>query len=122
MEEKLKVLIVDDDETGRIALRRMFRKRFDVSLAPDGERALEMILAGDYDAVLSDFDMPNMDGQALFEALMEQRPEMARRTVFMTGGPATDRGMRFFVGRPFLAKPIDANDAVGAILHAASQP
>lgn len=122
MRKKLKILIVDDEESNRNALGRLFRKKFDVSLAPDGEKALEMILAGEYDAVLSDFNMPKMDGQALYEALAEQRPEMARRTVFMTGGPKNERGVRFFVGRPFLTKPIDVADAIGAILHAASQP
>ena len=122
MRKKLRVLIVDDEEFNRNALGRLLRKKFDVSLAPDGEKALEMILAGEYDAVLSDFNMPRMDGQALYEALVEQRPEMARRTVFMTGGPSDERGVRFFTGRPFLVKPIDVADAVGAILHAASQP
>ena len=58
-----KILVVDDGE----ALREMFRDMigrlgYDVSVASNGEEALRMCEAAKFDFVLTDVDMPVMDG------------------------------------------------------------
>lgn len=70
-----KLLIVDDDP----ALRRLFKAQltqggFDVSVAEDGLKALELATVQPFDCVVSDLNMPRMDGWALLEKLkMDQR-------------------------------------------------
>lgn len=110
-------MVVDDDDYIRRAFLRTFRDRFDVSVASCGKEALEMLPLG-FDVILSDFDMPGMDGKDFLDELMERDPEMARRTVFMTGGLTSPRGIRFFADRKFLPKPLDVRDVESAILYA----
>jgi PleD family two-component response regulator len=61
------LLIVDDDEANRVVLtRRLKRQGYAVAAAENGERALDMLHADTYDAVLLDIVMPDPDG---FEVL-----------------------------------------------------
>jgi adenylate cyclase len=57
------ILIVDDELTNRDLLERMLsRQGYMVSLASDGEEALELIQARSFDLILLDIMMPNVDG------------------------------------------------------------
>ena len=57
------VLVVDDDPSLRSALRRALEMdRYRVSLAADGQQALELIRAEHFDAVVLDVNMPKLDG------------------------------------------------------------
>ncbi len=58
-----KILVVDDNESNRNMLsRRLARQGHTVKLAEDGKRALEMLRVEDFDLVLLDVMMPEMDG------------------------------------------------------------
>ena len=66
-----KLLVVDDNEMNRDTLsRRLIRAGHAVDLADGGQAALEMIPDGQYDAVLLDVMMPEVDG---FEVLRQVR-------------------------------------------------
>jgi two-component system cell cycle response regulator len=61
-----RVLVVDDDDVTRQCLSALLkRERFDVELASSGEEALRVMSTGHFDIVLTDWQMPNMDGLAL---------------------------------------------------------
>jgi CheY-like chemotaxis protein len=87
------VLVVDDETTIRIALRRFFeRLGWHVDEATDGESALEMLQssghtngAPDYHAVICDVRMPGLDGIGLHERLLQERPDLMNRVIFVTG-------------------------------------
>lgn len=58
-----RILIVEDNEENRDSLsRRLQRRGFDVSLAPDGKAGVEMALAEKPDLILMDMNMPEVDG------------------------------------------------------------
>ena len=70
-----KLLVVDDNEMNRDTLsRRLKRAGHTVDLADGGRIALEMISAGQYDAVLLDVMMPEVDG---FEVLQQVRESVS---------------------------------------------
>ena len=70
-----KLLVVDDNEMNRDTLsRRLIRAGHTVDLADGGQSALEMIPAGQYDAVLLDVMMPDVDG---FEVLRQVRTSLS---------------------------------------------
>ncbi len=64
--ETQRVLIVDDDANVARVIARVFRKAsFEVSVANNGEEALSLLHEGAYDAMISDINMPRMDGREL---------------------------------------------------------
>jgi two-component system response regulator PilR (NtrC family) len=77
---KSRILVVDDEESIREFLEIMLKKDgFEVSLAEDGARAKEMIQKKAYDMVISDLQMPNMNGIELLKFVKDTAPD----TVFM---------------------------------------
>ena len=68
------ILVVDDSITTRTLMKHILANAgYEVSTASDGQEALDLIRGGDSlpDAVVSDVNMPNMDGFALTETLRE---------------------------------------------------
>ncbi len=72
MEERLRILIVDDDDVDRIAVRRSLKASgidADMTEAPDAATALEHLRGSHYDCALFDFRMPGSDGLELLRQL-----------------------------------------------------
>ena len=64
------ILVVDDNESNRDMLsRRLRRSGYDVDVAVDGRQALEMIYNGNFDLVLLDIMMPEINGYEVLERL-----------------------------------------------------
>src|SRR5438067_655793 len=97
------VLIVDDDCSIRQLVGAILeRNGFIVLLAQDGVAALELSRKHPQpiDILLSDIEMPRMDGLALSRTLGKERPELA--FVLMSGCATEDQ---IPAGAVFLAKP-----------------
>ena len=77
-----KILVVDDETDVQALILRKFRREirqgdFAFLFAEDGERALGTVeREGDIDIVLSDINMPGMDGLALLDRLSEFEPQL----------------------------------------------
>lgn len=73
-EQKLKILYVDD-ETDLLTIGKLFMERFGnltVDTSPSAMEALEKIAIGNYDGVVSDYQMPGMDGIQLLQEVRQQ--------------------------------------------------
>ncbi|MDX1395323.1 MAG: response regulator [Gemmatimonadota bacterium] len=58
-----KILLVEDNEMNRDMLsRRLERRGYDVGIAVDGKEGLEQASSGEYDLVLMDMSLPEIDG------------------------------------------------------------
>jgi two-component system chemotaxis response regulator CheY len=70
----MKILIVDDFSTMRRIVRNLLKEigYANADEAEDGQAALKMLRAGGFDFVVSDLNMPNMDG---FELLRQIRAD-----------------------------------------------
>jgi len=78
-----KILVVDDDLLLRDFLSETLnRSGYQVNLASTGEEALENIRKEDYDIILSDVRMPNMDGMELLKTTRNFLPDA--KVVMMT--------------------------------------
>jgi CheY-like chemotaxis protein len=53
--------------------------------------------------------MPEVSGMDVYETILEERPDIAARFIFMTGGAFTERARAFLerVSNPKLEKPFD---------------
>jgi len=68
-----KILLVEDNEMNRDMLsRRLQRKGYEVAIAVDGLQGVEMGRSGDYDLILMDMSLPELDG---WEATRRLRTE-----------------------------------------------
>jgi DNA-binding NtrC family response regulator len=113
------VLIVDDEPSMRRALRALFdRAGFKVEEAGSAGAALAHVGGGrPADAVVSDVLMPEVNGLAFYDRLLEVAPDLAHRVVFLTGasrdprvhGPIEQRGV------PLLSKTDDLRLVVDAV-------
>jgi len=67
----LKILVVDDSSTMRRILMNTVQKAgySEVNEAEDGKDALAKIMAEKYDLLMTDWNMPNMNGLELIEAV-----------------------------------------------------
>jgi two-component system response regulator AtoC len=68
------LLIVDDDKTTRDGLRLALKDAYEVILAEDGLRALDILSTRDVAIVLSDVRMPGMDGLTLIQRALARTP------------------------------------------------
>jgi two-component system, cell cycle sensor histidine kinase and response regulator CckA len=98
---KGRILIVEDDALlRRILVRTLTNMGWQVLAAEDGIEALEHLEGGRPDAVLSDVEMPRLDGLGLLKRIAERWPGLP--VVLMSGNPEVDVSA---VSPHFVAKP-----------------
>ncbi len=114
----MKILIVDDSRAMRVIVRRALAET-DVGAgarvleAADGREALEVVRAEQLDLILSDWNMPEMDGIELLRALTAEGSDVAFGFVTSESTPqmheaAMSGGARFMVTKPFTPQSLGA--------------
>jgi response regulator RpfG family c-di-GMP phosphodiesterase len=117
-----RILIVDDDKNLLDAMRRAYRKVFDLTVALGGEEGLEVIdNEGPFAVVVSDQQMPGMDGVTFLNRVSERSPDTVR--VMLTGNADMDTAIQAVnegqIFR-FLTKPCP-EDTFRAVVDSASE-
>jgi len=80
METGKNILVVDDNKFLRIAVSKMLsRLGYEVLSADSGENGLSIFLKNKFDVVLSDYEMPGMDGVAFACSIKKKLPPHAGR-------------------------------------------
>ncbi len=105
-----RVLVVDDETIiAQLVAEMLGVEGYEVDTAPNGIVALERISGKDYDLILSDLRMPELDGIGLYHELKRERPDLLRRFVFITGTAEHVDYQDFVraVRTPVLTKPFD---------------
>lgn len=112
METGPKILVVDDDSVLRLLLSKMLsRLGYDVASADSGEKGLGLFLKNAFDIVLSDFEMPGMDGVAFACSIKKCSP--CTPVVIMTGAgraavlSRNSSGVDKVISKPFSLAEID---------------
>ena len=84
MKNTIIVLVVDDEAMIRNLVERILSKEgYNILQAQDGEAALDIVNSQKVDIIVSDMNMPGMDGLCLLKILKKVRPEIG--VVMMTG-------------------------------------
>jgi two-component system NtrC family sensor kinase len=108
--ERLKVLVVDDEPSVRVALQRYLEGRGHVvESTASGADAMVRLRGARYDAVILDLRIPDLPGEQLFHQLRAADPDQAERVIFMTGDLLSEHMRQFLdgTGRPFVPKPFE---------------
>ncbi len=71
MDYGIKILVVEDQLSTQLFIKRTLKKLgyHDIIVVDDGRKALREINAADFDLIISDWHMPNMDGLNFFKAI-----------------------------------------------------
>ncbi|HZU37934.1 MAG TPA: response regulator, partial [Gemmataceae bacterium] len=115
-----RILFVDDEPQMLDELRRMLRPlrdEWDMACVTSGHAALATLIDGSFDVVVTDLQMPGMDGAALLEAVRTGHPHMVR--IVLTGPcsrEATLRAVR--VAHRQLNKPCDPDHLQTTVVRA----
>ncbi|MEM7158894.1 MAG: protein kinase [Myxococcota bacterium] len=111
-----KILVVDDEpdleELMRMRFRRKIRKgQYDLVFARNGQQALDRLQAHpDVDVVLTDINMPGMDGLTLLDRLGRAGPALRSVVVSAYGDMENIRAAMNAGAYDFLTKPLDFKD------------
>jgi len=111
-----KILVVDDEEDLKILIKQRFRQKirqneYDFVFAENGRHALEQLLEHtDVDLVLSDINMPEMDGLTLLGKLSEKNSLLKSVMVSAYGDMENIRTAMNLGAFDFITKPIDFKD------------
>ena len=114
-----KRILVADDEPHMARVIELFLQRegYQVDLVRDGQEALDSIIASPPDVLITDIQMPRMNGRALCMELEKRLPERDFRIIVMTS--MTDREHRDWSGAlrdaVFIEKPVSMRSLVATL-------
>lgn len=120
MENSLTILIAEDDANIALALKTIVRRALGgaaITIARDGQEALERLHAADYDLLISDWHMPRLSGPELLAAA-RATPRTRRLPFLMLTGHA-DAGDTLAqlndAAADYIAKPFDNESLIEKI-------
>lgn len=112
MDKNIKILVVDDFSTMRRIIKNLLRDLGFVNAdeADDGLTALPMLQAGSYDLLITDWNMPGMQGIDLLRAVRAD-PKLSAMPVMMVTAEqkkaqiieAAQAGVNGYIVKPFTA-------------------
>jgi len=106
----LKILVIDDERSIRNTLKDILGfEGYQVELAENGRNGIDMVQSNDFDIILCDIKMPEVDGLEVLEQIMKNKPES---TVVMISGHGTiDTAVEAIKkgAFDFIEKPLDLN-------------
>jgi CheY-like chemotaxis protein len=89
------ILVVEDHAGVREFMRDVLSSEASVDTAVNGREGLEKVRSKHYDVIISDVDMPVMNGMEFYRETSREDPRVAGRFLFLTGFPS-DEALHFF--------------------------
>ena len=116
MPSKNRILVVDDEEALRIVLSAELEgEGYQVDSAADGQEAINTLATKEFDLILLDIKMPNVDG---FEVLKYVKEHCAKTKVVMLTGFADLKNAiesKKLGAEDFVSKPYDLVDLLTTV-------
>ena len=120
-----RVLLVEDEETAAEVLAMLLElEGFDVTLAANGKRAIEMLAEVNPELIITDYMMPVMDGVEMARAVRTM-PEYAAVPIIMTTGVELALKDHATLISAYLRKPFHIEallETIGRLIATVSKP
>jgi two-component system NtrC family sensor kinase len=121
----LRILVVDDEpHILHYMVATLEAWGHAVEVAHDGRAALKAVNAAPFDVIITDLRMAEVGGREFYDALVRERPELARRVVFATGDTVREDVVLFLetTGRPLLRKPFTLKELRSVLALSGTSP
>jgi len=116
------ILVIDDAPSNTDLLEAILRKDGHVDKAQNGEEAYQKISENYYRVIVSDVDMPVMNGLDFYKKAVETYPKIGERFIFFTGDLSPERVGYFMENHlKYLAKPSPVNEIKRMVLETMHQ-
>ncbi len=118
MNKPTRILTVDDSPSMRaLLLQALSAQGFDVEQAEDGKEALEWLATNEVDLVITDINMPRLDGFGLIESLRESARHADRPILVLTTESSDEKKKRArdAGATGWIVKPFDAEKLATAV-------
>jgi len=115
---KAEILVVDDEPAVRAFIKAALASRGHTVIESETPfQALEQLSGKKFDVVLVDMRMPGMSGKELYDKVIQSRPEMGSKMIFITGDSSDVSTQEFLKENCllFLSKPFDASTLAGKV-------
>lgn len=113
-----KILLVDDNPTNiRVAAKILRQKNYNISFAQSGRDALQKARSINFDAILLDIMMPEMDGYEVCEKLKSDPKTKQVPVIFLTAKTETENVVRAFElgGADYVTKPFNSQELLARV-------
>ena len=124
VDERLKILIVDDNEQITKMLTTFLElKEHKCTVANDGKEGLNIIKENRHDVILLDLAMPEFDGYSVIKDLEENNLLKERKIIVFTASTITQEELDELVKRgvtTYILKPIDIDVLLSKIIETAN--
>ncbi len=111
--KKKSILVVEDESSIADIIKTVIDGLgLEADTTENALTAIDKLRQKDYDLIISDMKMPNMDGKGLFRELQNIKPQLLNRIVFITGDLVNPDTKKFFDEHAcnVLAKPFTPSD------------
>ena len=120
-----RILVVEDEpEISEMLAEILSIDGHEVETARSGNAALRVLAQREFDVILTDMRMPDVDGPGLYTRIENAYPHLVDRIVFITGD-ALGPTMTSFLGQtglPYLEKPVEPAEVRAVIQDALTEP
>lgn len=114
-QRRISILLAEDNKMNQLIAGKTFKKiGYDIDIADNGRRAVEMAEDKNYDLIFMDIQMPEMDGLQAARYLLANYPDTCPPIIAMTANVLSEdeercreAGMRDFVSKPFTIERLE---------------
>lgn len=111
-----KILVVEDDkDMSRIISSILKEEGYKIDRAYDGEQAIKKIKAKDYNLMILDYKLPDINGINVLKEVRRTKPSLKVIMISAYGSPSIKSTAKKFGVYRFLDKPFDLNRLVKAV-------
>lgn len=115
MNEKTRILIIDDDTTGENLTRALRRKGYEITTAGTGQEAIEHILRQFYNVVLLNVELPDMHGIDVLISLKQIYPDIV--VIMITAYASLESAVSALIqgASAYIIKPLNIDEVLVSI-------
>ena len=115
--EKPYVLLVDDNEATCALITALLQREFAIETASDGHAAIEQLKTRNYDAILLDLRMPQLDGFGVLDHLREHSPDLIKCVIIVSAalGPREVERLQDYDVAAVIRKPFEVEVLLDAV-------